>query len=121
MTQPTEEQIALARSNRLLEENERKLAFVNGKIDAIIDVIATDPEHIELLRHLAWAKTGMKFSMIDGHVSGAPPGWPDKFPQTEFIDKWISVQKTAHPPFSNESNESENHSSNRVIEFRSQI
>lgn len=93
MTQPTEEQIALTRSNRLLEESERKLAFINGKIDATIDNFVADPENIEMLRHLAWARTGMKFGIENGKVHGAPPGWPEGINEQSFVEEWTSNQK----------------------------
>ncbi len=79
----------------VIVENEKKIARLQGKAEAVFDAMRADPEHIELMRAKAWLATGgvksVRLSANDTPVD-LPDGWPDGVTQEHFIDSWAAGQ-----------------------------
>lgn len=91
----------IAEARRQRAEAETQLAYTRGRIDAILDEVTSDPEHVEMLRCLAWARTGQRLGMNrDGKIVGAPDGWPEGVDPDGFVDEWVAGQRAKHagPP-----------------------
>lgn len=82
-------------ARRALADNQQNIAFLNGKVDQIYDGLRDDPEHIELLRNVAWAQTGRRMTLVDEKVTGAPEGWPEGVDPIEFVNEWTAARKAA--------------------------
>lgn len=76
-------------ARREMAELREKEAYFRGRVDAAIDDALADPEQIELLRAMAWHRTGANLSLSkDGKVAGAPEGWPDGVDRDQFVADW---------------------------------
>ena len=86
-----DEDHARAKSERA--EIALKLERNAGRLDQIYEGLRHDPEHVALMRGLAWTRTGRTFSLKDGKPSGVPDGWADGVDQETFIGDWINDKK----------------------------
>jgi hypothetical protein len=89
-------QARYAENRQRLAEVERDIAFTLGKIEQVYDSLRDDPEHVELMRGLAWARNGARMGLADGRVIGAPEGWPEGVGPEEFMGEWIEDKKAEH-------------------------
>lgn len=80
------------RALREQAETREQLAYVRGQLDSTIEALARDPEHVELLRALAWARTGLVFGMQDGKPTSVPSGWPEGIDGGMFVAEWVKEQ-----------------------------
>ena len=78
------------------DEAALRLAHNIGRLDQIYEGLRHDPEHVALMRGLAWARTGRTFSMKDGKPDGVPTAWPPGVDQDTFIGDWIDKKKAEH-------------------------
>lgn len=85
-----------ARLLREQTEAREQRAHAVGQLDATIEAWAREAENVELLRGLAWARTGLVFGMKDGKLTRVPPGWPEGVDGGAFVADWVKAEKAKH-------------------------
>ena len=96
MSTPEKERAELARARADRAEIQLAAAHTTGRIAQVYDNLRDDPEHVELMRCLAWTRTGQTPFLKDGRPTGAPAGWPDGVDADTFVGEWIDGRVARH-------------------------
>ena len=73
-----------------------KIAHNVGRLHQIYQGLRTDSEHVDLMRGLAWTRTGRTFGMKNGKPTGVPDEWPPGVDPDTFVGEWIESKKAEH-------------------------